>query len=74
MTIECDAQFELTVGIMLVPKVRDFLKKCQFEGMKIEFIESSGWFAREFIVKGKCQDVQNVADILKKWAKENDLK
>lgn len=48
------------VGRLLCGRVRDFLKQCQFRGMGIEWLESSGFIEREFTVKGKKEDLLRI--------------
>jgi hypothetical protein len=55
---------EITVGRLLCGSVRDCLKSAQFKGFKIEWMESDGWFSREFIIKGEPDDVRLVVKAL----------
>ena len=65
-------KFEITIGRLWCRHVRNFLKRCQFDGKKIEFYESSGWLKKTFIIKGDDKDVVNVKCSLDKWAEENN--
>lgn len=40
--------------------------------MDIEYIESSGWFEREFIVKGSHQDILSIKSSLENWIEKLD--
>ena len=68
-------KFELTVGVgrLLCRPVRDFLKRCQFDGKKIEFYEDSGLVERTFIIKGDDEDVTSVRYSLEKWCEANNF-
>ena len=61
-----------TIGRMLCRQVRDFLDKCKFRGLDIEYIESSGWIDREFTIKGSANDIAHINQSLANWAREND--
>lgn len=43
----------LDVGILLCGYVRDAIKRAQFCGLDVQYIESSGWIERRFVLKGK---------------------
>ncbi len=62
-----------TAGRMLCGKVRSFLDSCKFKGLDIDYLESSGWFERDFTVRGSAKDVLTVQTDLKEWATEYDL-
>ena len=64
--------FEFIVGRLLCRPVRDFLKRCQFNNLDIEFYESSGLLDRTFVIKGNDKDVTNVKHSLFEWAKDLD--
>ena len=64
------AHIKLTVGRLLCGEVRYFLDSCKFKGMDIEYLESSGWVQREFIVKGSDQAILSINSSLVKWVKE----
>ena len=68
-----NARFSFTAGILLCGEIRDFLKECNFKGMNISFIESSGWIERTFHIKGESSDIKKVMGLLNKWGKENNL-
>jgi len=59
---------ELTAGRMLCGKIRNFLNRCKFEGMNIEFIESSGWITRDFVIKGDAADMNTIKGSLDIWS------
>ena len=65
------ASFSMTIGIILCGAVRDFLKRCKWEGMDIEWYEGSGWIDREWIVRGKASDVQIVRTTIERWASKS---
>lgn len=56
------------VGLLYFGAVRDFLKRCKFNGLNIEWYEGSGWLERTFIVKGNERDLLNIKHSLEKWA------
>ena len=55
------------VGRLLCGNVRDFLKKCQFQGMNIKWIESTGMIERSFSIKGSCEDMTKIKKSLQEW-------
>jgi hypothetical protein len=66
-------KFEFTAGCLVCGPIRDFIKRCQFNGLKIEFYEGSGFWEKTFIIKGDDKDVANVRHSLYEWANEHDL-
>ena len=62
-----------TAGRMLCRPIRDFLQRCKFDDLNIEFYESSGFLERTFMVKGNEKDVTTVRHSLYKWFKKNNL-
>lgn len=66
------ATYEFTVGRLLARSVRDFLARAKFGGLKIEYIESTGWIERTFTVKGSEQDLRSIDASLKEWSKKMD--
>ena len=66
--------FTLEVGRFLWSPLRDYLKARQFVGMKVEWIESSGWIERTFTIKGGESEMAIIRRDLARWAKgfEND--
>jgi hypothetical protein len=58
---------ECTVGIALCAHARDFLKKLQFVGYDITWIESSGFLERTFIIKGSDEGLQKVKAQFDEW-------
>ena len=63
---------EFTAGRLLCSHVRNFLKKCQFKGMSITFMESDGWIERDFVISGNDDDMVFVKDSLNKWVNSLD--
>ena len=66
------ASINITVGRMLCGQVRNFLNKCKFQGMDIEYLESSGWVQRDFTIKGPVNDVTTVQKSLEAWIDKLD--
>lgn len=66
--------FEIEVGRLLCGEVRDFLKRCQFKGVNIQWIESSGLIERTFCIKGSQNDVAVIQDALEKYSKQLENK
>jgi hypothetical protein len=62
---------EFETGILLCGKVRDFLERCKFEGMNIEWREGRGWISRDWIVKGNPADIQIINASLQQWFYNN---
>lgn len=50
--------FTFECGRLLCGKVRNFLEQAKFEGLDIEFYESSGFISRTFAVKGSPEHVK----------------
>lgn len=63
---------EIKVGRLLCSPVRNFLKKCQFKGRDIKFMESDGWIERDFIISGNDVDIGVVKDSLDNWVNQLD--
>ena len=63
---------KIEVGRLLCGEVRDFLNKCKFKGMNIEFNESSGFIERDFIIRGADNDIALVKRSLDSWIKSLD--
>lgn len=59
-----------TVGRLVCGYFRDFLKKAQFYGYKFEFIESSGFIERDFIIQGHPDDIKKLSIQIDKWMKD----
>lgn len=62
-----DATLEVRVGRLLCGTIRQFLRECQFRGMRIEWIESCGWLRRRFIVRGDVASLRHIEDALSRW-------
>jgi len=54
------AKLTFEIGRLYISSFRDFLNKCKFDGMNIEFIEGGGWFSREFHIKGESSDLEHI--------------
>jgi hypothetical protein len=67
------ASMRFTAGRLLCGKVRDYLKGCKFRGMDIDFMESSGWVERDFLIKGSDEAIFEVRASLMRWVRENGL-
>ena len=67
------SSLEITVGCLLYRHLRDFLEAIKFQGMDIDWIESSGWFERDFIITGSIADMSVVSGKIYAWGIENDL-
>lgn len=69
MTKNADqAVLEFTAGRLLGRVIRDFLKGCEFKGMRIDWREGSGLIERDWIVKGSEADIEHIAASLRDWA------
>lgn len=66
------AVLNLTVGRAHCGRIRDFLKRCKFKGVDIEYIESSGWIQRSFTVKGSDDDIVSIHKAYLDWAKATE--
>ena len=55
------------VGILLCGEMRDFLNRCKFNGAHIEYLESSGWIARTFTIKGTGKDLTLIKQALEEF-------
>lgn len=65
--------FKFEAGRLLCGTIRSYLKECEFRGLDIRWMESSGFFKRTFIIKGDHADVSLVASRLKSWSKKNNV-
>ena len=65
-------KIEFTAGRILCRSIRDFLKRCQFDGLNIEFYESSEFWERTFVVKGNNKDIANIKHSLSIWNEDLD--
>jgi hypothetical protein len=63
---------EIEVGRLLCGRVRDFLNKCKFQGMDIQFNESSGFIERDFTIRGTDNDIALVKSSLDNWVNSLD--
>ena len=68
-----ETTLKFTVGRLLCGQVRDFLKECEFRGLGIRWIESSGWIEREFVIRGEPEALRKIHRAFQKWAIDNDL-
>ena len=59
-----------TAGRLVCRHVRYFLEKCQFKGMDVTYMESSGWIEREFTIKGPDNDINHISQALSAYAKQ----
>ena len=64
------AHFTYEVGRLYCGEVRNFLNKCKFQGLDIDFIEGSGWLSREFTVKGSDEAISRVYKCIEDWSNE----
>lgn len=64
-----EAVLTYDIGRLLCGRVRDYLNKCKFKGMKIEYYESKGFLEREFTIKGDYDDVIQVKRDIDNWAR-----
>jgi len=62
-----EASISITVGRMLCGQLRDHLNQCKFKGYNIDFIESSGWIQRDFVIKGDLHDIKKLKFQLDSW-------
>lgn len=60
----------LTVGVLLWNTVRDYLNKMKFYGLDIEWIESSGFVEREFVIRGPKEQMDIVNKDLQEWVRQ----
>ena len=63
-------KLELEVGRFHCKKFRNFLNKCKFEGLDIDYYEGSGFASHEFIIKGNDNDIQKIYIAAKEYAGE----
>ena len=56
---------KFTVGILICRWFRNFLKECQFLGINIVFLESTGILERDFIIRGNHDDISKISKIIK---------
>jgi hypothetical protein len=61
------ARLELTVGRLLCGSLRDELNRMKFEGHNIDFWESSGFFQRDFVIKGDEKSLRLLDAGLMDW-------
>jgi hypothetical protein len=61
---------EIEVGRLFWTQVRAFLNKCIFLDMEISFMESAGFFERDFTIRGNTQHINMVKDALDKHFEE----
>ena len=57
----------VTVGRFICGQLRDHLNQCKFNGYNIDFIESSGWIERDFVIKGDLDDIKRLKFQLDSW-------
>ncbi len=61
------ASLSMEIGRLHWADVRDYLKAAQFKGAKIEWIESSGFFERQFTIKGDVADLRAIKRDFDAW-------
>lgn len=61
------ATIRFTAGRLLCGKIRDFLQKCRFDGMQVEWYEGNGWIERDWIIKGNENDMCVIKRSLELW-------
>jgi len=54
----------IEAGRLVCGRIRDFLNGCKFQGMEINFIESTGFLFRVFTIKGSKKDIFKIMDLL----------
>ena len=64
-----EATLTYDIGRLLCGRIRSYLNKCKFKGMKIDYYESKGFFEREFVIKGDYDDVLQVKRDIDNWAR-----
>ncbi len=60
------ANMTFTVGRLWCTPLRDELNRLIFKGADISFIEGSGFFERDFVIKGQMQTLNEIKDALEK--------
>lgn len=65
--INIKSKITCEIGILYCGSVRDFLQRCKWEGMDIEWYEGKGWFSRLWIIRGAISDLQTVHASLERW-------
>lgn len=64
------AYISFSVGRIYCRSIRDYLEDCKFRGMRIEYLESSGWIVRDFTIKGDTKDIEIIQRTIELWAEE----
>jgi translation elongation factor EF-Tu-like GTPase len=58
---------EITAGRLLWGEVRDMVSRMQFDGHEVSIWESSGFFTRDFVIKGSEKSLRKVKDIFEDY-------
>ncbi len=66
------ASVTIEVGRFLCGDMRKYLDAAIFKGAKIQYMESSGFFKRDFTIKGDNVDVITVHADIGRWIKGLD--
>lgn len=66
--------YKFSAGRLIWQPIRSFLEQQIVIGKQIEFVESSGFMTRNFVIKGCDEDVRLIVQSLKSWAQDNDYK
>ena len=64
------ANIEITAGRMLWGEIRDLVSRMQFDNHEISIWESSGFFTRDFVIKGPEKTIREVKDIFEDYIEE----
>ena len=64
---------DIVVGRGLCRTFRHYLKRQQFLGIPVTWLESSGWFEREFTIKVPGDHATRIRGDLIRWAKQLEM-
>ena len=64
------ANIEITAGRMLWGEIRDLVSRMQFDNHEISIWESSGFFTRDFVIKGPEGSIRKVKAIFEDYIEE----
>lgn len=58
---------EINAGLFIRKQIRNFLKKCKWEGANIDYFESKNIFDSDFTIKGYYDDILKIKNAVFRW-------
>src|SRR5271157_1576759 len=62
-----NCSFQVSVGLFYRKQMRNFLKKCKWEGANFDYFESKNVFDSDFAIKGDYDDILQIKNTILRW-------